>query len=90
MRDTLPRHPRDKTTRGTQSALEGAAESALHRATTADALPDDIGAPRALILADTLAKLVNLWPASRINQLMPWAYVSGGVSPRSAWRAPWA
>jgi transposase len=39
---------------GAQSALEGAAESALHRAmtTTADALPDDVGALRALILAE--------------------------------------
>jgi transposase len=39
---------------GTQSALEGAAESALHRAmtTTADTLPDDIGALRALILVE--------------------------------------
>lgn len=25
-------------------------------------------------LADTLSKLVNRWPASRIEQLMPWAY----------------
>jgi transposase len=39
---------------GPQSALEGAAESALPRAmtTTADALPDDISALRALILAE--------------------------------------
>ena len=26
-------------------------------------------------LADTLTKLVNRWPASRIDDLMPWAYV---------------
>ena len=26
-------------------------------------------------LTDVLTKLVNLWPASRIDQLMPWAYV---------------
>jgi hypothetical protein len=25
-------------------------------------------------LADTLTKLVNRWPASRIDELMPWAY----------------
>jgi hypothetical protein len=25
-------------------------------------------------LADTLEKLVNLWPAARIDQLLPWAY----------------
>jgi len=39
---------------GTQSALEGAAESALHHTmtTTADALPDGIGALRALILVE--------------------------------------
>ena len=45
---------------GTQSALEDAAESALPRAmtTTADALPDDIGALRALILAER-AQLVE-------------------------------
>jgi hypothetical protein len=25
-------------------------------------------------LADTLTKLVNRWPVSRIDELMPWAY----------------
>ena len=25
-------------------------------------------------LADTLTRLVNRWPASRIDDLMPWAY----------------
>jgi transposase len=25
-------------------------------------------------LADTLTKLVNLWPRSRIDELMPWAF----------------
>lgn len=25
-------------------------------------------------LADTLTKLVNRWPASRIDDLMPWTY----------------
>ena len=25
-------------------------------------------------LTDTLTKLVNRWPASRIDELMPWAY----------------
>ncbi len=39
---------------GPQSALEGTAESALHRAMTmtTDALPDDVGVLRALILAE--------------------------------------
>jgi hypothetical protein len=39
---------------GKQSALEGAAESVLVRSmtTAADALPDDVGALRALILAE--------------------------------------
>jgi len=26
--------------------------------------------------ADVLTKLVNLWPASRIDQLMPWAWAA--------------
>jgi transposase len=26
---------------------------------------------------DTLSKLVNLWPASRIDELLPWAYAAG-------------
>ena len=30
-------------------------------------------APQAYF-ADVLAKLVNLWPASRIDELMPWAW----------------
>ena len=25
-------------------------------------------------MTDTLTKLVNLWPASRIDELMPWTY----------------
>jgi transposase len=25
-------------------------------------------------LTDVLTKLVNLWPASRMDELMPWAY----------------
>jgi transposase len=47
---------------GTKSALEGAAESALHRAmtTTAEALPDDIGALRALILAERAAHAATM------------------------------
>ena len=27
-------------------------------------------------LADVLTKLVNRWPASRIDELMPWAYAA--------------
>jgi transposase len=51
---------------GTQSALEGASESALHHAmtTTADALPpplpDDIGALRTLILTERAAHAVTI------------------------------
>jgi transposase len=28
-------------------------------------------------MTDTLTKLVNLWPASRIDEPMPWAYAAG-------------
>jgi transposase len=31
-------------------------------------------------LADTLTKLVNRWPASRIDELMPWAYASAAAT----------
>ncbi len=31
-------------------------------------------------LTDTLTKLVNLWPASRIDELMPWAYAKTAPS----------
>jgi transposase len=27
--------------------------------------------------ADVLTRLVNLWPASRIDELMPWAWGAG-------------
>jgi transposase len=27
-------------------------------------------------MTDTLTKLVNCWPASRIDELMPWAYAA--------------
>jgi hypothetical protein len=27
-------------------------------------------------MTDTLTKLVNLWPASRIDELMPWTYAA--------------
>ena len=27
-------------------------------------------------LTDVLTKLVNLWPASRIEELMPWSYAA--------------
>ena len=27
-------------------------------------------------LADVLTKLVNLWPASRLDELMPWAWAA--------------
>jgi transposase len=31
--------------------------------------------PQAYV-ADVLTRLVNLWPASRIDQLMPWAWAA--------------
>ena len=31
-------------------------------------------------LADTLTKLVNRWPASRIDELMPWVYDKGAAN----------
>jgi transposase len=31
-------------------------------------------------LADTLTKLVNRWPASRIDELMPWAYAKTAIA----------
>ena len=27
-------------------------------------------------MTDVLTKLVNLWPAARIGELMPWAYAA--------------
>jgi transposase len=27
-------------------------------------------------MTDALTRLVNLWPASRIDELMPWAYAA--------------
>jgi transposase len=30
-------------------------------------------------LADVLTKLVNLWPAKRIDELMPWAYANAAT-----------
>ena len=30
-------------------------------------------------LVDVLTKLVNLWPAKRIDELMPWAYAGPAV-----------
>ena len=35
------------------------------------------GDPQAY-LTDVLTKLVNLWPASRLDELMPWAWSRGG------------
>jgi transposase len=54
---TCPRHDDS----GVQSALEDASESVLARSMTtpADALPDDIGALRALILAERAARLAE-------------------------------
>jgi hypothetical protein len=30
-------------------------------------------------MTDVLTKLVNLWPTSRIDELMPWAYAARGA-----------
>jgi transposase len=32
-------------------------------------------------LTDTLTRLVNRWPASRIDDLMPWNYAKAGAQP---------
>jgi transposase len=32
-------------------------------------------------MTDTLTKLVNLWPATRIDELMPWAYAKAASVP---------
>jgi hypothetical protein len=36
-------------------------------------------------MTDTLTKLVNLWPASRIDELMPWAYAPRPPDNLSTW-----
>ena len=33
-------------------------------------------------LTDTLTKLVSLWPSSRIDELMPWAYAKSAEETR--------
>ena len=46
-------------------------------------------------MTDVITKLVNLWPASRIDQLMRWAYAAGrarhtldaALSERTSWGA---
>ena len=35
-------------------------------------------------LTDVLTKLVNRWPARRIDELMPWAYVKPGTIAQAA------
>ena len=35
-------------------------------------------------LSDVLTKLVNRWPACRIGELMPWAYVKTGTQAQAA------
>jgi len=34
--------------------------------------------------ADVLTKLVNLWPASRLDELMPWAWAASRTTNRLA------
>jgi hypothetical protein len=47
---------------------------------TADQLPTDIKVLQARLATaladDVLTKLVNLWPAARLDELMPWAWGS--------------
>jgi hypothetical protein len=33
------------------------------------------------LTSDTLTKLVNRWPASRIDDLMPWNHAKAGAQP---------
>jgi len=35
-------------------------------------------------LTDVLTKLVNLWPASRLDELMPWAWATENATRRAA------
>ena len=35
-------------------------------------------------IVDVLDKLVNLWPASRIDELMPWAWAKASATDRIA------
>jgi hypothetical protein len=35
-------------------------------------------------LTDVLTKLVNLWPASRLDELMPWAWAAERAASRRA------
>jgi transposase len=35
-------------------------------------------------IADVLDKFVNLWPASRIDELMPWAWLKAHAAERLA------
>jgi transposase len=39
-------------------------------------------------LTDVLTKLVNLWPASRIDELMPWAYAPKPAAPEATCDGP--
>jgi hypothetical protein len=36
------------------------------------------------LFADVLTKLVNLWPASRLEELMPWAWAAQRSADRLA------
>jgi transposase len=42
------------------------------------------GADPQTYIADVLTKIVNLWPASRIDQLMPWAWADEHASKLAA------
>jgi hypothetical protein len=40
-------------------------------------------------LTDVLTKLVNLWPASRLDELMPWAWAAERSHSRAPDPDPW-
>jgi transposase len=42
------------------------------------------GADPQAYFADVLTKLVNLWPASRIDELMPWTWATERSTNRQA------
>jgi transposase len=69
---SAPSAPSPSTAR-TRCSLAMTRERELGHARVADRDVNDVD-PLAWI-TDVLTKLVNLWPASRIDELMPWAYV---------------
>jgi transposase len=46
--------------------------------------PANCGVDPQAYFTDVLTKLVNLWPASRLDQLMPWTWVAERSASRRA------